>query len=460
MSSLIQLPQNPNQKPHYVYYDLETSGLSATHDQILQFAAIVADSNFNTINHYNIRIKLRPDVVPSPQALLITQTTPEILLTGTPDNPAINEHDAIKKIFEIINTPETINLGYNSIHFDDQFLRFSFFRNFLPPYKHQWYNHCHRIDIYPAVLFAYHFYPEILNWPQVDGKPSFKLEHLVKANNMSSGVSHDAFVDVQDTIKLTKVLASNKTLWTQINRFFNKTHDKALIDNSPSPLIIDNTPHQTGFMMDTHPSEPIIPVVCLGQHNQYSNQTKWLRLDKISFNEASLSDIQSHTLLLTKKYGEPPFFFPCNDTKCTAKFSTTQQDFVLDNINWIRNNHQEFSAIAHNHAHSEHKNIPKIDASSALYQLGFPTPDVESLFEKFHIIEDERKLEVALKFKNDAHKELAIRILGTTYPDVINPAPDDSAEKSSAKQQIRDKYQQFLSALILKERQREPFLKH
>ena len=58
---------------YYLFYDLETTGLCESFDQIVRFAAIKADKDLKEIERYEIDIKLRPDIVPSPYALIVTR---------------------------------------------------------------------------------------------------------------------------------------------------------------------------------------------------------------------------------------------------------------------------------------------------------------------------------------------------------------------------------------------------
>ena len=60
----------------FVFYDLETTGLSPAFDQPLQFAAIRTDENFVEKDRVNIRCQLAPHILPSPQALVVTKVTP------------------------------------------------------------------------------------------------------------------------------------------------------------------------------------------------------------------------------------------------------------------------------------------------------------------------------------------------------------------------------------------------
>ncbi|MFO7680452.1 MAG: hypothetical protein R6X34_10410 [Chloroflexota bacterium] len=64
-----------NHSSTYLFYDLETSGLNSAFDQCLQFAAIRTDADFQVLERHEFRVRLRPDIIPSPGALLATGVT-------------------------------------------------------------------------------------------------------------------------------------------------------------------------------------------------------------------------------------------------------------------------------------------------------------------------------------------------------------------------------------------------
>lgn len=59
----------------FVFYDLETTGISPAYDQPLQFAAIRTDDSFSEIERINLRCRIAPHIIPSPQALVVTGVT-------------------------------------------------------------------------------------------------------------------------------------------------------------------------------------------------------------------------------------------------------------------------------------------------------------------------------------------------------------------------------------------------
>ncbi len=118
----------------YYFYDLETSGLDARTDRIMQFAGQRTDADFNPIGEpQNILVKLAEDTLPSPSAVMVTGITPQMTLQD-----GMTEHEFSRYFIEEIATPQTTIIGYNSVRFDDEFMRHTLWRNFYDPYEWQW----------------------------------------------------------------------------------------------------------------------------------------------------------------------------------------------------------------------------------------------------------------------------------------------------------------------------------
>jgi exodeoxyribonuclease-1 len=64
---------------NYIFYDTETSGLNKMFGQIFQFAAILTDVNFQSLDQFEIRSRRMPHIVPDPGALIVTGVKPEQL---------------------------------------------------------------------------------------------------------------------------------------------------------------------------------------------------------------------------------------------------------------------------------------------------------------------------------------------------------------------------------------------
>ena len=188
----------------FFFYDLETSGLSARDDRVMQFAGIRTDMELNPIGEpYNLLVALNDDTLPSPDALMVTGISPQKTI-----DEGYTEAQFAKILVEEIFTPDTIAVGFNSIRFDDEFVRHLLWRNFYDPYEWCWKDGRSRWDLLDVVRMAYALRPDGITWPKKeDGvTPSFKLEHLSKANGLVHEAAHDALSDVRATIALARLI--------------------------------------------------------------------------------------------------------------------------------------------------------------------------------------------------------------------------------------------------------------
>lgn len=189
------------------FYDLETSGIDPRNHQIMQFAGIRTDENLSEVGEpINWLIKLNEDILPEPDAVLLTGISPQKTL-----EEGITEAEFIAKLSDEVFLPDTIFVGYNTINFDDEFMRFTLFRNFADPYRWQWADGSSRWDILSLVRMARALRPEGIKWPFAsDGKPSNRLEDITKLNKISHEDAHDALSDVRATIATAKLIKTKE----------------------------------------------------------------------------------------------------------------------------------------------------------------------------------------------------------------------------------------------------------
>ena len=187
----------------FLWHDYETFGAQARRDRPAQFAAIRTDADLNEIGEpIMMYCKPAPDFVPDPQSCLITGITPQVCLER-----GIPEYQFAAQIEQAMSEPGTIGVGYNTIRFDDEITRFMFWRNLIDPYAREWQNQCGRWDLLDVVRTTYALRPDGINWPtKEDGSPSFKLEHLSKANDLLHEAAHDALSDVRATIAFARLI--------------------------------------------------------------------------------------------------------------------------------------------------------------------------------------------------------------------------------------------------------------
>jgi len=191
----------------FFWHDYETFGRVPRRDRPAQFAGIRTDADLNEIGEpLMLYCQPAPDFLPDPESCLLTGIVPQ-----TCQREGVPEHEFAAAIEDQLARAGTVGVGYNTIRFDDEVTRFLFWRNLIDPYAREWQNDCGRWDLLDVVRCCYALRPEGIEWPkhkggEMDGRPSFKLEHLSAANGLLHEAAHDALSDVRATIGLARLI--------------------------------------------------------------------------------------------------------------------------------------------------------------------------------------------------------------------------------------------------------------
>lgn len=406
----------------YLFYDLETTGLNPCFDQVLQFAAIRTDLSLNEIERHEIRVKLNADIIPSPHAIITHRIGWGDMQHGD------SEYDAIQRIHTLFNTPGTISVGYNTLGFDDEFLRFSFYRNLLPPYTHQYANRCGRMDILPITALFYLYKPDIIQWPIIEGVRRLKLEGLNASNHWVDGVSHDALVDVEVTIALAKELYREKALWDYAVGFFQKATDSARLHQLSTGIANNNTHYPQGLLTSLrcgYAKQLQQPVLGLGQHRHYKNQTLWLALDQTELQQATLDNFTDKTRVIRKKVAEAPIILPTKQ-RFLDRLAPDRFQVMQGNLAWLETQPNLLQVICDYYLEQTYPEVEHIDCDAALYQIGFPSREEEQLFQQFHQVPPDKKWQVAQRFPNVIRQQQAVRILQRNFDQAFTSTEQDT----------------------------------
>ncbi|WP_303746611.1 exodeoxyribonuclease I [Stenotrophomonas pigmentata] len=212
----------------FLFYDLETFGQDPRRTRIAQFAAVRTDANLKVIDEpVSFYVQPADDLLPSPIATLITGITPQHALAE-----GVSEAEAFARINELMSKPQTCTLGYNTLRFDDEFVRYGLFRNFHDPYEREWRSGNSRWDLLDMLRLVHALRPDGVNWPKrEDGATSFKLEHLALANDVREGDAHEALSDVYATIGMAKRFReAQPRMWDYALRLRDKRYVGSLLD--------------------------------------------------------------------------------------------------------------------------------------------------------------------------------------------------------------------------------------
>ena len=391
----------------YLFYDTETTGLNPAFDQIVQFAAIRTDEALNELERHEFAIRLRPDVIPTPAAL-ITHRLP--VLEAAED---LREYDGVRRISALVNAPGTISIGYNSLGFDDLFLRFSFYRNLLPPYTHQYADACGRADLFPMAVLYWLYRPEMLRWPKKgDGQLSLKLEDLITANQLVEGRAHNALVDVAATVNMARLLAADAPMWRFCLSCFDRDTDRRRQDALESREIGGHA-YPLALLVGGRFRHRYLfqaPALGLGRSHVYRNQTLWLRLDSSAIHTLTPETVSAAPVERSRD-GDLPLVLPLEK----ATFNSTRQRRVADNLAWLAERPQLLARLAQNFQTRTHEAQENVDVDAALYNVGFFTLEEQATAQAFHAAAVAEKAMVIAHFPTPHTRLLAARIMARNF---------------------------------------------
>lgn len=215
----------------FFWYDLETSGINARTQRVMQFAGQRTDMDLNPVGEpFNILIKLGEDVLPDPDAIMVTGITPQSTLQD-----GITEVEFLKIFHDQVATPGTIFVGYNTVRFDDEFMRFLLWRNYYDAYEWQWQDGRSRWDLLDVVRMTRALRPEGIKWPVVDGKATNRLELITKLNGVEHENAHDALADVRASIEVAQLIKTKQPkLFDWLLNLRGKNDVKKFIESNSS----------------------------------------------------------------------------------------------------------------------------------------------------------------------------------------------------------------------------------
>jgi exodeoxyribonuclease-1 len=232
----------------FFFYDLETSGFDARQARIMQFAGRRTDLELKPIGEpFNFLIKLTDDILPDIDATLITGITPQ-----STQMDGMTEAEFLRIFEDEIATPGTVFTGFNTIRFDDEFMRCLHYRNFYDPYEWQWQDGRGKWDLLDVVRITRALRPDGIEWPfDIHGKPTNRLELLTALNKLDHEHAHDAMSDVEATIAVARLIRNKQTkLFDYMYEMRDKTRLADLVEGG-EPFVYTSGRYSSEFEKTT-----------------------------------------------------------------------------------------------------------------------------------------------------------------------------------------------------------------
>lgn len=228
----------------FVIYDLETTGTSSRFDQILEFAAVQTDDSLEQLDVLETSSRLLPFVIPAPRAL----ATNGLSIATITDASRQSHYAMMMKVLERFDRwcPTTF-MGFNSIRFDEEFLRHALYQCLMTPYVTNS-NGCSRADILSLARAFAAFYPDRMTIPLEGGRPTFRLKAFAMANGFPDFEAHQALADVRAALHICRIVRRDAPdLWSNFLRFSSKQSVVAFLKDEPALLLFEASSRRASF---------------------------------------------------------------------------------------------------------------------------------------------------------------------------------------------------------------------
>ena len=417
---------------NYAFYDFETTGRSGTWDQIIQVGAVLVNSEFQELDRFEAKCSLRPGLVPEPGALLVNKTTPDMLRKTN-----LSHYGLVEQMLQTFKkwTP-ALFIGYNSIGFDEEFLRKTLFKTLNDPYLTQ-FDGNKRGDILGLIRTAHLYYPDCIKTPTSDkGNAVFKLDQLAPMNGIEHGNAHDAIGDVLATIGIAKIIADKApAVWKSSLMTTSKVEVNTIVQNEK--LFCFNE----YFYGKARPY--VVTFLCF--HPKYNwPQCFDLKEDPQTYFTMNMEDLKlamkkspkiirsvknnKHPVIMNPKFGEN-----FDGYKQLGMKKLMERAEMLHGTEEFK---KKVSRILEEEAQEKDDLDSQLDiqAEESIYSGGFASDQDKSTMKEFHQAEWKDKLIVADKFKDSRFNYFAKRLIYEENPQILPQDMYNEIHRAIAKQ--------------------------
>jgi len=414
---------------NFVFYDFETSSSNKYWGQIIQIGAVLTNDNLDELDRFDARCRLSPGIIPEAMALIVNQSSPQML-----KNSNLSHYEMIRQFVETLKRwGKATYIGFNSIEFDEEFLRSTLFQTLEYPYLTST-NGNTRGDVLSLARAANLYYPDTLKNPVNEkGNDVYKLDQMAPLNGIKH-VAHQAIGDVAATIGIAKIISKKApNVWKASMLTMDKTQSLEVIKKE---LLFCTNEYFYGK------SRPYVQTfIC--QHPQY----QWplcfdLRHDPTPYLNMPLKELESamkkqpkfirtvrhnkHPVIMNPSYGEK---FDEYKVIGLAKLETRAK-LVKEN--------NEFGEKIQSIKRLEVEEKEQSKSQEDLYNeesiyAKFTTAEDNKIMPEFHSVEWNKKINVISKFKDERLQYFGKKLLYSEKPEVLSKEDYDLIHKDTAK---------------------------
>ena len=414
---------------NFVFYDFETSSSNKHWGQIIQIGAILTNDSLEELDRFDARCRLSPGIIPEAMALIVNKSSPAMLKGSN-----LSHYEMIRQFVTTLKKwGKATYMGFNSIEFDEEFLRSTLFQTLEYPYLTST-NGNTRGDVLSLARAANLYYPNTLkNSINAKGNAVYKLDQMAPLNGVEHDDAHSAIGDVIATAGIAKIIAKKApNVWKASLLTMDKNQSLELIKN------------EDYFCSNEYYYGRSVPFVqtFVCQHPQY----QWplcfdLKHDPNIFLKMSQKEltaaIKKYKFLRTVRHNKHPIIMNPSYGNEIDQYKIIGLEKLASRAKLIKNNKQ-FSKIISDIKKEEaeekmqSKSQEDIYNEESIYTKFTSTAD-NSLMPEFHSINWEKKLSILSKFKDERLKYFGKKLLYMEKPELLPKSEYDMIHKDIAK---------------------------
>jgi len=402
--------------PNYVFYDFETCSSNVSYGQIIEAAAVLVNDNFQELDRFESRCKLSPGIIPEAMALLVNKTSSKMLKERN-----LSHYQMIRQMMDKFNQwKNSIFIGYNSVEFDEEFLRRTLFKNLEYPYLTVT-NGNERGDLLGLARAAHLYYPDCIKTPISDkNNPLFKLERLAPMNNIKHDKAHSAMGDVLASIGVAKLLYKKApNVWKASLMTTNK--DKCL------QTIKEETLFCTNFFYGGKAKPFVLTYLC--QHPWNYAFCFDLKADPSYYFNLSIQELKKEVfdvkpkVMRTIKHKKHPIIMNASYGINFDNYKQLGLSKLKERAKLIRENKDfanKVSSILEDDIREKQELDSQLDvyAEESIYKK-FATKEDSAIMPEFHKVDWKDKFSVLQKFKDERFQYFGKKILYEESPESL-----------------------------------------
>jgi len=415
---------------NFVFYDFETSSSNKYWGQIIQIGAILTNDNLEELDRYDARCRLSPGIIPEAMALIVNKSSPRML-----KNSNLSHYEMIRQFVDTLKKwGKATYVGFNSIEFDEEFLRCTLFQTLEYPYLTST-NGNTRGDILSLSRAANLYYPNTLkNSINQKGNAVYKLDQMAPLNGIKHGNAHSAIGDVIATIGVAKIIAKKApSVWKASLLTIDKNHSLDLIKKE---LYFCANEYFYGK------SRPYVQTfVC--QHPQY----QWplcfdLKHDPNVFLKMPIAELttamkKNPKFLRTVRHNKHPLIMNPSYVDKFDEYKIIGEGKLAERAKLIREDKKfadKIRIIKQEEANEKENSMSQEDIynEESIYKGSISFEDYK-ITPEFHKLKWEQKLPILSKLKDERLKYFGKKLLYMEKPETLNKSEYNLIHKDTAK---------------------------